>query len=68
MIHTPWSFLQEAYLTVNYDRGNFTISWCTWAQGGSENIISILSPSYGNSVSKFYDHNLKHFEIRDGQK
>jgi hypothetical protein len=45
------AFLQEAYLTVDYDRGNFSISQCTWIQGASENIVSILSPSYGNLTS-----------------
>lgn len=45
------TFLQEAYLTVDYDRGNFSISQCTWNSGASENIVSILSPSYSNSTS-----------------
>lgn len=45
------AFLQEAYLTVDYDRGNFSISQCTWIRSASQNIVSILSPSNGNSTS-----------------
>ncbi|KAI9648369.1 hypothetical protein NHQ30_003002 [Ciborinia camelliae] len=38
-------FLQEAYLTVDYDRGNFSINQCTWIDGAASNIISINAPS-----------------------
>ncbi|KAH8654639.1 aspartic peptidase domain-containing protein [Tricladium varicosporioides] len=43
------TFLQEAYLTVDYDRGNFSVSQCTWVQGAASKIGTILSPSYKNS-------------------
>jgi hypothetical protein len=45
------AFLQEAYLTVDYERGNFSISQCTWVQESNNNVVSILSPSYANSIS-----------------
>ena len=45
------AFLQEAYLTVDYDRGNFSVSQCTWTQGATSDVSSILSPSYTNSPS-----------------
>jgi hypothetical protein len=45
------AFLQEAYLTVDYDRGNFSVSQCTWTQGATSDVSSILSPSYTSSPS-----------------
>ena len=39
------AFLQEAYLTVDYDRGNFTITQCTWNQGAAPLITTILPPN-----------------------
>lgn len=35
------AFLQEAYLTADYERGVFNVSACTWNQGAEENIITI---------------------------
>ncbi|TVY81659.1 hypothetical protein LSUE1_G003536 [Lachnellula suecica] len=43
------TFLQEAYLTVDYDRGNFSVSQCTWIEGAASTISTIISPSYSNS-------------------
>ncbi|XXH03417.1 hypothetical protein Hte_009819 [Hypoxylon texense] len=37
-------FLQEAYLTADYERHTFNVSACTWNEGAQENIITILSP------------------------
>jgi hypothetical protein len=39
------TFLQEAYLTVDYDRGNFSIHQCSWIDGATSTIIPIKSPS-----------------------
>ncbi|KAH8792237.1 aspartic peptidase domain-containing protein [Hyaloscypha sp. PMI_1271] len=44
-------FLQEAYLTVDYERGNFSVSQCVWQDGAPERISAILSPEYANSSS-----------------
>jgi hypothetical protein len=35
------TFLQEAYLTVDYERGNFTVSQCTFNQGAAQTISTI---------------------------
>lgn len=37
------TFLQEAYLTVDYERGNFSVSQCTWVDGAVSVIVPILS-------------------------
>ncbi|RAL63573.1 hypothetical protein DID88_003617 [Monilinia fructigena] len=39
------AFLQEAYLTVDYERGNFTVSQCIWIDGATSEISSIISPT-----------------------
>ncbi|KAK4161346.1 aspartic peptidase domain-containing protein [Cladorrhinum sp. PSN259] len=47
-------FLQEAYLSVDYERKVFNLSACTWNQGAKENIVAITSkddPSSGLSPS-----------------
>jgi hypothetical protein len=41
-------FLQEAYLTVDYDRKNFSLSQCTFVQGASPQVLSILGPTAKN--------------------
>ncbi|KAK0668400.1 aspartic peptidase domain-containing protein [Cercophora samala] len=38
------TFLQEAYLSVDYERKTFNVSSCVWNQGTEENIIAITSP------------------------
>lgn len=43
------TFFQEAYVTVDYDRGNFSVSQCKWDSTLSQNIVPILPP--GNSTS-----------------
>lgn len=45
------TFLQEAYLTVDYDRDNFSVSQCTWVQGATSKIGTILPSSYSNSTN-----------------
>jgi hypothetical protein len=40
------TFLQEAYLTVDYEKGNFSVSQCTWVTGAEAQILPILSASY----------------------
>lgn len=47
------TFLQEAYLVVDYERQNFTVSQCVWTQDAVSNqkIESIISPSLANSTS-----------------
>jgi hypothetical protein len=39
------------YLTVDYERGNFSVSQCVWQDGAPERISAILSPAYANSSS-----------------
>ncbi|KAK0736673.1 hypothetical protein B0T21DRAFT_312140 [Apiosordaria backusii] len=38
------TFLQEAYLSVDYERKTFNVSSCVWNQGAEENIVAIASP------------------------
>ncbi|QSZ37620.1 hypothetical protein DSL72_008719 [Monilinia vaccinii-corymbosi] len=45
------TFLQEAYLIVDYDRGNFSINQCTWIDGATSNVVPIKAPSSGSSNS-----------------
>ncbi|EPE36619.1 Acid protease [Glarea lozoyensis ATCC 20868] len=39
------TFLQEAYLTVNYDTKSFSVSQCTWNDGAVPQIVSLGSKS-----------------------
>jgi len=43
------TFFQEAYVTVDYDRGNFSVAQCKWDSTLSQNIAPILPP--GNSTN-----------------
>ncbi|KAF7935175.1 uncharacterized protein EAE97_008082 [Botrytis byssoidea] len=45
------AFLQEAYLTVDYERGNFTVSQCSFVDGSSSEINTIVSPPLTNNSS-----------------
>jgi Eukaryotic aspartyl protease len=36
------TFLQEAYLTADYERNNFSVSQCTWVDGAVPNIVTIV--------------------------
>lgn len=37
------AFLQEAYLTADYERHTFNVSACVWNEGAEENIVTITS-------------------------
>ncbi|KAH6621856.1 aspartic peptidase domain-containing protein [Boeremia exigua] len=43
-------FLQEAYITVDWERARFSIYQCDWTYGQPSNIVSILSPEYLKAV------------------
>lgn len=45
------TFLQEAYLIVDYERGNFTVGQCTWNQGARPEIRTILPSSSTNGTT-----------------
>ncbi|KAK0617563.1 aspartic peptidase domain-containing protein [Immersiella caudata] len=48
------TFLQEAYLSVDYERKVFNVSACEWNQGAEENIVPITSkdsPNVGGGSS-----------------
>ncbi|KAH7174139.1 aspartic peptidase domain-containing protein [Fusarium flagelliforme] len=36
-------FLQEAYLTADYERGVFNVSQCAWVEGAKEHVVTITS-------------------------
>lgn len=40
------TFLQESYLTVDWERQNFSISACNWVLEQDKNIVPIISPRY----------------------
>lgn len=40
------TFLQEAYLVVDWERQNFSVSQCNWTYGVQKQIVPILSPVY----------------------
>lgn len=40
------TFLQESYLTVDWERQNFSISACNWVLEEDKNIVPIISPKY----------------------
>jgi hypothetical protein len=37
-------FFQEAYVTADYERGNFSVSQCSWDANAQQNIVPILPP------------------------
>ncbi|KAK4120755.1 acid protease [Parathielavia appendiculata] len=43
------TFLQEAYLSVDYERRVFNVSACTWNQGAQESIV-LISPKDSTSA------------------
>lgn len=45
------TFFQEAYVTADYDRGNFSVSQCSWVPNAQQNIVSILKPDTNTSSS-----------------
>ena len=51
------TFLQEAYLTVDYDRSNFTLHQAAAIlPGAASNIVPILSPALVNATSTSHSH------------
>ncbi|EUC44038.1 hypothetical protein COCMIDRAFT_99287 [Bipolaris oryzae ATCC 44560] len=46
------TFLQEAYLTVDWERQNFTVSAVDWTFGKAPQILPIVSPAYSVAHSK----------------
>lgn len=40
------TFLQEAYLIVDWERQNFSVSQASWVYGAEKKIIPIISPMY----------------------
>lgn len=40
------AFLQEAYLTVDWERSRFQVFQCDWTWGRPSNIVPIVSPAY----------------------
>ncbi|KAI8948662.1 aspartic peptidase domain-containing protein [Xylaria longipes] len=43
------TFLQEAYLSADYERRVFNVSACSWIAGAEENVITIPSKDSGQS-------------------
>ncbi|KAI0097220.1 aspartic peptidase domain-containing protein [Nemania sp. FL0031] len=44
------TFLQEAYLSADYERGVFNVSACSWVAGAEANVITISSKDSSNSA------------------
>ncbi|KAK4216425.1 aspartic peptidase domain-containing protein [Rhypophila decipiens] len=42
-------FLQEAYLSADYERKVFNVSACVWNQGAEQNIVTITSKDSGSN-------------------
>lgn len=40
------TFLQEAYLTVDWERNNFSVSAIDWTYGKQADLVAIISPQY----------------------
>jgi hypothetical protein len=45
------TFLQEAYLTVDWERQNFTVSQCSWVANAPRQIVPIVSQGTLNGTS-----------------
>ncbi|KAK4151233.1 acid protease [Chaetomidium leptoderma] len=45
------TFLQEAYLSADYERKVFNVSACVWNQGAQENIVTITSKDSDSASS-----------------
>ncbi|KAF2654312.1 acid protease [Lophiostoma macrostomum CBS 122681] len=46
------TFLQEAYLIVDWERQNFSVSQVDWVLGQDPNIVSITSPDYTHELDQ----------------
>ncbi|KAL8748476.1 MAG: hypothetical protein Q9184_007278, partial [Pyrenodesmia sp. 2 TL-2023] len=40
------TFLQEAYIIADYERRNFSVAQCSWADGMQQDIVAIRSPGF----------------------
>ncbi|KFX89411.1 hypothetical protein V490_07044 [Pseudogymnoascus sp. VKM F-3557] len=45
------TFLQEAYLSANYESKEFNVSACVWNEGAEENIVTLTSKDSNSSPS-----------------
>ncbi|KAI0531890.1 aspartic peptidase domain-containing protein [Xylaria digitata] len=45
------TFLQEAYLTADYERGVFNVSACSWVAGAEENVVVIPPKDSCSSIN-----------------
>jgi hypothetical protein len=52
------TFLQEAYLTVDYERGNFSVSPCIWDPNLAEHVVPIFSTNKTSITGKVYHKGL----------
>lgn len=52
------TFLQEAYLLVDWERQNFSVYECSWVYGQEENIVPIISPVYTGENKASKPHHL----------
>ncbi|KAL1310643.1 hypothetical protein AAFC00_000911 [Neodothiora populina] len=44
------TFMQEAYITVDYERSTFNVSQCTWVQNAGSTIVSIMPAVEGENT------------------
>ncbi|KAF2236374.1 acid protease [Viridothelium virens] len=47
------TFLQEAYLIVEWENANFSVSQCVWPNQMEKNIIAIQPPTDGSDASQY---------------
>ncbi|RDL41501.1 uncharacterized protein BP5553_01480 [Venustampulla echinocandica] len=45
------TFFQEAYVIADYDRGNFSVSQCSWVPNAQQDIVAIAAPSTSSPSS-----------------
>ncbi|KAH6675062.1 aspartic peptidase domain-containing protein [Halenospora varia] len=45
------TFFQEAYVIADYDRGNFSVSQCSWVAGASQDIVAIRPVSVASTTN-----------------
>ncbi|KAF2202524.1 acid protease [Delitschia confertaspora ATCC 74209] len=60
------TFLQEAYLVVDWERQNFSVYQSSWVFGAQQNIVPIISPTLTRELEKA-DHRPKSTHIATGR-
>lgn len=55
------TFLQEAYLIVDWERQNFSVSACSWVFDQPKSVVPIISPKYEAEVEAANAGKSKHF-------